>query len=153
VWRHLNPELEGYYSYYSYKFQCRSKGIGWRLDFFVVRCGPFFSPSFVLTLLCVVQVSERILSAVKYCEMRQEICASPSSPSALPSCSPIFHPTGGASDHIPLVLDIDASTLGASVAGAAKKDEEETKKEDGAVEETKEEGKDATEKKEEAKEE
>ncbi|GAA5848667.1 hypothetical protein JCM8547_004590 [Rhodosporidiobolus lusitaniae] len=67
VWRHQNPEQEGHYSYYSYKFKCREKGIGWRLDYVVV--------------------SERLLSKVKACEMRQEIW--------------------GASDHIPLILDIE----------------------------------------------
>ncbi|KAG0376915.1 hypothetical protein BGX24_007026 [Mortierella sp. AD032] len=28
-------EAEGQYSYFSYRFQCRIKGIGWRLDYFV----------------------------------------------------------------------------------------------------------------------
>ncbi|KAF9944918.1 ribosomal RNA-processing protein 1, partial [Mortierella alpina] len=28
-------EAVGFYSYYSYRFQCRVKGIGWRLDYFV----------------------------------------------------------------------------------------------------------------------
>ncbi|KAG0066458.1 hypothetical protein BGZ89_007249 [Linnemannia elongata] len=28
-------EAEGQYSYFSYRFQCRVKGIGWRLDYFV----------------------------------------------------------------------------------------------------------------------
>ncbi|GAA5968311.1 hypothetical protein JCM11641_003807 [Rhodosporidiobolus odoratus] len=67
VWRHLHPDTEGHYSYISYKFQCRSKGIGWRLDFFVA--------------------SERIMSKIKSCEMRHEIW--------------------GASDHLPLVLDVE----------------------------------------------
>ncbi|GAA6008936.1 hypothetical protein JCM10207_004033 [Rhodosporidiobolus poonsookiae] len=67
VWRHLNPDEEGYYTYQSYKFQCRSKGIGWRLDYFVV--------------------SERVMEKVKACEMRHEIW--------------------GASDHLPLVVDIE----------------------------------------------
>lgn len=31
VWRHRNPELR-HYTYFSYRFNCRSKGIGWRLD-------------------------------------------------------------------------------------------------------------------------
>ncbi|GAA5830345.1 hypothetical protein JCM11251_001317 [Rhodosporidiobolus azoricus] len=67
VWRQLNPDKEGHYTYQSYKFQCRSKGIGWRLDYFVV--------------------SERLMPKVKACEMRHEIW--------------------GASDHLPLVLDIE----------------------------------------------
>ncbi|KAK4058771.1 hypothetical protein OIO90_000217 [Microbotryomycetes sp. JL221] len=53
VWRHLNPELEGHYSYFSRRFDCRTKGIGWRLDFAVV--------------------SERVLKKVKACEIRYEI--------------------------------------------------------------------------------
>ncbi|KAI9496507.1 Endonuclease/exonuclease/phosphatase [Zychaea mexicana] len=36
TWRHFHPETEGHYTYYSYRFQCRSKLIGWRLDYFVV---------------------------------------------------------------------------------------------------------------------
>lgn len=67
VWRERNPELEGHYSYYSYKFSCREKGIGWRIDYHVV--------------------SERILPKVKSCEIRAGIW--------------------GASDHVPLVLDIE----------------------------------------------
>ncbi|GAA5905397.1 hypothetical protein JCM5296_003706 [Sporobolomyces johnsonii] len=68
VWRHQNPDDEAKgYTYYSYKFQCRSKGIGWRLDFFVA--------------------SERLLGKVKQCEVR--------------------HSIWGASDHLPLILDIE----------------------------------------------
>ncbi|KAL7342443.1 DNA-Apurinic or apyrimidinic site lyase [Rhodotorula toruloides] len=67
VWREKHPDLEGHYTYYSYKFQCREKGIGWRLDYQVV--------------------SERLLPKVKACEIRAEIW--------------------GASDHVPIVLDIE----------------------------------------------
>ncbi|KAF9157775.1 hypothetical protein DFQ27_001660 [Actinomortierella ambigua] len=35
TFRERNPDAEGYYTYYSYRFQCRIKGIGWRLDYFV----------------------------------------------------------------------------------------------------------------------
>lgn len=35
-WRHFHPETKGHYTYYSYRFQCRQKLIGWRLDYFVV---------------------------------------------------------------------------------------------------------------------
>ena len=31
VWRHLHPELK-HYTYFSYRFECRRKGLGWRLD-------------------------------------------------------------------------------------------------------------------------
>lgn len=38
VWRERKgEELEGHYSYFSYKFQCRSKGIGWRIDAVIVE--------------------------------------------------------------------------------------------------------------------
>jgi len=52
VWRNLHPE-ERAYTYFSYRFNCRAKGIGWRLDGFVL--------------------SERLLERVKLCEIRDEI--------------------------------------------------------------------------------
>ncbi|KAI5119491.1 hypothetical protein M0805_009515 [Coniferiporia weirii] len=52
VWRHLHPDVR-HYTYFGYRFNCRSKGIGWRLDMFVL--------------------SERILDKVKICEIRSEI--------------------------------------------------------------------------------
>lgn len=36
TWRHFHPVTKGHYTYYSYRMQCRSKLIGWRLDYFVV---------------------------------------------------------------------------------------------------------------------
>jgi len=73
VWRHRNPELR-HYTYFSYRFGCRGKGIGWRLDHFVI--------------------SERLLEKVKMCEIRSEIY--------------------GASDHCPIVMEID-DTFGDTV--------------------------------------
>jgi len=35
TFRKIHGEAVGMYSYYSYRFQCRIKGIGWRLDYFV----------------------------------------------------------------------------------------------------------------------
>ncbi|OAX38938.1 hypothetical protein K503DRAFT_717420 [Rhizopogon vinicolor AM-OR11-026] len=70
VWRQRHPE-DKHYTYFSYRFNCRTKGIGWRLDMFVV--------------------SERILEKVKMCEIRSEIY--------------------GASDHVPVVMEIDSSIL------------------------------------------
>ncbi|GAA5858079.1 hypothetical protein JCM5353_005011, partial [Sporobolomyces roseus] len=68
VWRERKgQDLEGHYSYFSYKFQCRSKGIGWRID--------------------AVITSQRLLEKVKQCEIRQSIY--------------------GASDHVPIMLDIE----------------------------------------------
>ncbi|KAI0747276.1 Endonuclease/exonuclease/phosphatase [Irpex lacteus] len=52
VWRHLHPELK-HYTYFSYRQDCRRKGVGWRLDTFVL--------------------SERIVDKVKMCEIRSEI--------------------------------------------------------------------------------
>ncbi|EKM55126.1 uncharacterized protein PHACADRAFT_120160 [Phanerochaete carnosa HHB-10118-sp] len=52
VWRHLHPKLR-HYTYFSYRQNCRSKGVGWRLDHFVV--------------------SERLLEKVDMCEIRSEI--------------------------------------------------------------------------------
>jgi len=66
VWRRLHP-TDKHYTYFSYRFNCRMKGIGWRLDMFVL--------------------SERMMERVKMCEIRSEIY--------------------GASDHCPVVLEID----------------------------------------------
>lgn len=34
--RYLHPDVEGVYSWWSYRFQARSKNAGWRIDYFVV---------------------------------------------------------------------------------------------------------------------
>ncbi len=34
--RHFYPDLEGIYSWWSYRFQARAKNAGWRIDYFVV---------------------------------------------------------------------------------------------------------------------
>ncbi|KAI0374874.1 hypothetical protein BV20DRAFT_961084 [Pilatotrama ljubarskyi] len=52
VWRERHPDLR-HYTYFSYRFNCRQKGLGWRLDMFVV--------------------SERLVERVKMCEIRSEI--------------------------------------------------------------------------------
>ena len=36
TFRHLYPDLPGAYSWWSYRFQAREKGIGWRIDYFLV---------------------------------------------------------------------------------------------------------------------
>lgn len=36
TFRHLYPELEGAYSWWSYRFKAREKNAGWRIDYFVV---------------------------------------------------------------------------------------------------------------------
>ncbi|KAH9980983.1 Endonuclease/exonuclease/phosphatase [Lactifluus volemus] len=52
IWRKLHPD-DHHYTYFSYRFNCRAKGIGWRLDMFVL--------------------SERIVDRVKMCEIRSDI--------------------------------------------------------------------------------
>ncbi|KAN0116643.1 Endonuclease/exonuclease/phosphatase [Russula decolorans] len=52
VWRNLHPD-DRHYTYFSFRFNCRAKGIGWRLDMFVL--------------------SDRIVDRVKMCEIRSEI--------------------------------------------------------------------------------
>ena len=36
TWRYFNPELEGVYSWWSYRFKAREKNAGWRIDYFCV---------------------------------------------------------------------------------------------------------------------
>ena len=36
TFRHLYPDLEGAYSWWSYRFQARERNTGWRLDYFLV---------------------------------------------------------------------------------------------------------------------
>ncbi|KAI8579837.1 hypothetical protein K450DRAFT_174538 [Umbelopsis ramanniana AG] len=36
TWRRLHPTTKGHYTYYGYRFNCRSKLLGWRLDYFVI---------------------------------------------------------------------------------------------------------------------
>ncbi|KDQ17974.1 hypothetical protein BOTBODRAFT_104889 [Botryobasidium botryosum FD-172 SS1] len=52
TWREMHPDDE-HYTYFSYRFNARTKGLGWRLDMFVV--------------------SERLFPRVKTSEMRYEI--------------------------------------------------------------------------------
>lgn len=35
-WRHFNPDVEGVYSWWSYRFKAREKNVGWRIDYFLV---------------------------------------------------------------------------------------------------------------------
>lgn len=36
TWRSLNPDTEGVYSWWSYRFSARQKNAGWRIDYFIV---------------------------------------------------------------------------------------------------------------------
>lgn len=35
TWRYFNPDLEGVYSWWSYRFHAREKNAGWRIDYFI----------------------------------------------------------------------------------------------------------------------
>ncbi|PCH38170.1 DNA-lyase [Wolfiporia cocos MD-104 SS10] len=52
VWRAMHPDAR-HYTYFSYRFNCRGKGIGWRLDMFVV--------------------SARLQERARMCEIRGEV--------------------------------------------------------------------------------
>jgi AP endonuclease-1 len=52
IWRERHPDLK-HYTYFSYRFNARQKGLGWRLDMFVL--------------------SERIKERVQMCEIRDDI--------------------------------------------------------------------------------
>ena len=36
TWRSLNPDTEGVYSWWSYRFNARKNNAGWRIDYFIV---------------------------------------------------------------------------------------------------------------------
>ena len=36
TFRHFNPDLEGAYSWWSYRFRAREKNLGWRIDYFLI---------------------------------------------------------------------------------------------------------------------
>lgn len=51
TWRHFNPETEGVYSWWSYRFKAREKNAGWRIDYFLVseRFAPRVKDARILT--------------------------------------------------------------------------------------------------------
>ena len=36
TWRYFYPDLEGVYSWWSYRFRARDNNAGWRIDYFLV---------------------------------------------------------------------------------------------------------------------
>ncbi len=84
AWRKLHPD-DHHYTYFSYRFNCRTKGIGWRLD--MCRWSEQKHAMLILIIfVSAVVLSERFMDRVKMCEIRSEIY--------------------GASDHCPIVLEI-----------------------------------------------
>ena len=59
VWRNLHPN-DRHFTYFSYRFNCRMKGIGWRLD----MCMQFLLYLWFITDGCTVVVSERMIDRV-----------------------------------------------------------------------------------------
>jgi AP endonuclease 1 len=84
IWRKLHPD-DRHYTYFSFRFNCRAKGIGWRLDMCMwsrQKCAMLI----LIMLVNAVVLSERIAERVRMCEIRSEIY--------------------GASDHCPIVLEV-----------------------------------------------
>jgi AP endonuclease 1 len=84
IWRKLHPD-DRHYTYFSFRFNCRAKGIGWRLDMCMWSRQSVWCLILILLVNAVV-LSERIAERVRVCEIRSEIY--------------------GASDHCPIVLEI-----------------------------------------------
>lgn len=63
TYRHLNPDTEKAYSWWSYRFRAREKNIGWRIDYFVM--------------------SERLLPRLKNAEILSDITGSDHCPVTL----------------------------------------------------------------------
>lgn len=61
TYRHFNPDLEGVYSWWSYRFSARAKNLGWRIDYFLI--------------------SERLLPRLKTADIRCDITARTTAPS------------------------------------------------------------------------
>jgi AP endonuclease 1 len=49
IWRKQHPD-DKHYTYFSYRFNCRAKGLGWRLD--TCRAGLFKDSRVVLSVSC-----------------------------------------------------------------------------------------------------
>jgi exonuclease III len=64
IWRNMHPE-DQQYTYFSYRFNCRVKGIGWRLD--MCMCTSLFKLESVEPILFypIVVLSERLSDRAK----------------------------------------------------------------------------------------
>ncbi len=69
TFRHLNPDTEGAYSWWSYRFRSREKNIGWRIDYFLI--------------------SERLLPSLKDAGIRSDITGSDHCPVTLTLDTPL----------------------------------------------------------------
>ena len=60
VWRTMHPDLR-HYTYFGYRFQCRSKGIGWRLDMcaYPFSRAPLLCARYLLSLLVFADATPR----------------------------------------------------------------------------------------------
>ena len=85
VWRKLHPD-DHHYTYFSFRFNCRAKGIGWRLDMCRWFTARYNATLMLIILVYAVVLSDRIVDRVRMCEIRSEIY--------------------GASDHCPIVLEV-----------------------------------------------
>lgn len=56
TWRSLNPDTEGVYSWWSYRFNARKNNAGWRIDYFIV--------------------SDRLMDKVEYAKIHTDIMGS-----------------------------------------------------------------------------
>jgi Exonuclease III len=62
IWRKLHPTLR-HYTYFSYRFNCRMKGLGWRLD--MSTCNALCDIDSVESFYFAVVLSERIVDRVR----------------------------------------------------------------------------------------
>jgi len=85
IWRKLHPD-DHHYTYFSFRFNCRAKGIGWRLDMCKWFSARYNVTPMLIILVHTVVLSDRIADRVRMCEIRSGIY--------------------GASDHCPIVLEV-----------------------------------------------
>lgn len=104
IWRDLHPGERGY-TYFSYRFNCRTKGIGWRID----GCKSLSaSQQMEQTDDVFHSRCERTFERTYRNGKRHNPCTSSLGCSSNPSAQcDIRGEIYGASDHLPLVLEIE----------------------------------------------